>query len=46
MDELLAWHADGKLETVVGQRFALADAADAMRVVHDRAALGKVIVDV
>jgi NADPH:quinone reductase len=46
MEHLLAWHTEGKLETVVGHRFPLDEAADALRVVHDRGALGKVIVDV
>jgi NADPH2:quinone reductase len=44
--QLFAWYAEGKLATVIGQRFPLDAAADAMRVVHDRGALGKVVVDV
>jgi NADPH2:quinone reductase len=44
--QLFAWYADGKLATMIGQRFPLDHAADAMRVVHDRGALGKVVVDV
>jgi NADPH2:quinone reductase len=45
-DQLFAWYAEGKLGTVIGQRFPLADAADAIRLVHDRGALGKVVIDV
>ena len=43
---LFEWYAEGKLRTAIGQRFPLADAADALRVVRDRGALGKVVVDV
>ncbi|MFI5045449.1 MAG: NADPH:quinone oxidoreductase family protein [Acidimicrobiia bacterium] len=45
-DQLFDWYAEGKVGTVIGQRFPLADAADALRVLHDRGALGKVVVDV
>jgi len=44
--QLTRWYDDGKLSTVIGQRFPLEQAADALRVVHDRAALGKVVVDI
>ena len=44
--QLTRWYDEGKLSTVIGQRFPLEQAADALRVVHDRAALGKVVVDI
>jgi NADPH2:quinone reductase len=45
-EQLFAWYEAGKLTTMIGQRFPLDEAADAMRLVHDRGALGKVVVDV
>jgi NADPH2:quinone reductase len=37
---------DGVVRPIVGARFALEDAAEAMRLVEGRGALGKVVLDV
>ncbi|MAT06017.1 MAG: NADPH:quinone reductase [Acidimicrobiaceae bacterium] len=42
-DDLFGWHADGSLDVRIGQRFALADAADAHRALEGRATTGKVV---
>lgn len=42
-DDLFGWHADGKLDVRIGERFALADAADAHRAIEGRATTGKVV---
>ena len=44
MDELLAWYGEGKLKPLVGERFPLARAVDAIKLLTDRRAIGKVIV--
>jgi NADPH2:quinone reductase len=44
-EQLFAWYGDGLVKPAIGHRFALADAADAMRVVFERRALGKVVVE-
>lgn len=44
--QLFAWYEEGRLTPHIGARFPLARAADAVRLVHDRAALGKVVIDV
>lgn len=42
---LFAWYRNGQVTPAIGHRFPLADAAAAMRVVHGRRALGKVVID-
>jgi NADPH2:quinone reductase len=44
--QLFAWYEDGRLTPHLGARFPLGHAADAVRLVHDRAALGKIVVDI
>jgi NADPH:quinone reductase len=44
--QLFRWYDDGLLHPVIGQRFALEDGAEALRVVSGRGALGKVIIDI
>jgi NADPH2:quinone reductase len=44
--QLFEWYRQGLVTPAVGHRFPLAEAADAMRVVHERRALGKVVVEV
>jgi NADPH2:quinone reductase len=43
--QLFAWYQEGKVKPAIGHRFALADAAEAMRVVFERRALGKVVIE-
>ncbi len=43
MKELFAWYQSGVIKPVVEQRFALSDAADALEYIHDRKAVGKVV---
>ena len=42
-DDLFGWHASGDLDVRIGERFALADAADAHRALEGRATTGKVV---
>ena len=42
-DDLFGWHAAGDLDVRIGERFALADAADAHRALEGRATTGKVV---
>jgi NADPH2:quinone reductase len=44
-DRLFAWYDDGLLDPVIGHHFPLEQAADALRVVGGRGALGKVVID-
>jgi NADPH2:quinone reductase len=44
--ELLDHLATGRIRPYIGARFPLADAAAAMRMVADRVALGKVVIDI
>jgi NADPH2:quinone reductase len=44
--QLFRWYDEGLLHPVIGQRFPLEDAAEALRVVSGRSALGKVIIDI
>jgi NADPH2:quinone reductase len=46
MRELDQMFADGTIRPYIGARFALADAAAALRYVADRKAIGKVVIDV
>lgn len=44
--QLFEWYRDGKLAPHLGHRFPLVEAADAVRAVHDRSALGKVVIEI
>ena len=44
--QLFAWHAEGKLKPLVSQTFPLAQAADAINLLGQRKAVGKVVVQV
>jgi NADPH2:quinone reductase len=43
--QLFTWYRQGLVRPAIGHRFALADAAQAMRVVFERRALGKVVIE-
>jgi NADPH2:quinone reductase len=43
--QLFEWYGQGKVTPSIGHRFALADTADALRVLFERRALGKVIIE-
>jgi NADPH2:quinone reductase len=45
MRELTQMFADGTVRPYIGARFALTDAAAALRYVADRKAIGKVVID-
>ena len=42
-DDLFGWHAAGDLDVRIGERFSLADAADAHRALEGRSTTGKVV---
>jgi NADPH:quinone reductase len=42
---LFDWYRDGKVVPYIGRRFPLADAAAAIRTMHDRDALGKIVIE-
>jgi NADPH2:quinone reductase len=44
-EQLFAWYRKGLVKPAIGHRFPLADAAEAMRVVFERRALGKVVIE-
>ena len=44
--QLFAWHAEGKLKPLVSQTFPLAQAAEAINMLGQRKAVGKVVVQV
>ena len=44
--QLFAWYRQGLVTPAIGHRFTLEQAADAMRVVHERKVLGKVVIEV
>lgn len=44
-EQLFGWYRQGLVTPSVGHRFALADTAEAMRVVYEREALGKVVIE-
>jgi NADPH2:quinone reductase len=44
--QLFRWYDEGRLHPVIGQRFALEDGAEALRVVSGRGALGKVLIEI
>ena len=46
MDELARWHGEGKLKPLVSDRYPLERAVDAIRVLTERRATGKVVVEV
>jgi NADPH2:quinone reductase len=43
--QLFEWYRRGLVTPAVGHRFPLAEAAEALRTVHDRRALGKVVIE-
>jgi NADPH2:quinone reductase len=43
--QLFEWYGQGKVTPSIGHRFALEDTADALRVLFERRALGKVIIE-
>jgi NADPH2:quinone reductase len=43
--QLFDWYRQGKVAPAIGHRFPLADTAEALRVVHERRALGKVVIE-
>jgi NADPH2:quinone reductase len=43
--QLFAWYRQGLVTPAIGHRFPLAGAAEAMRVVYERRALGKVVIE-
>jgi len=43
--QLFDWYRQGRVTPAIGHRFPLADTAEAMRVVFERRALGKVVVE-
>jgi NADPH2:quinone reductase len=45
MDELYAWHAEGRLKPLISERFPLERGAEAIRWMMDRKALGKIVID-
>ncbi len=45
-EQLLAWYGEGLLDPHIGHRFALDQAADAIRTVGERRAMGKVLVEI
>lgn len=45
-EQLFRWYDDGLLKPVIGARFTLDEGADALRLVTNRGALGKVVIDV
>ena len=44
MKELLTWYVQGQIKVVIDERFALADAVDAINKVTDRKVKGKVVI--
>lgn len=44
-DQFFSWYREGRVTPSLGGRFSLAETADAMRVVRDRRALGKVVIE-
>ena len=44
-EQLFAWYRQGLVRPAIGHRFPLAESALAMRVVHERRALGKVVIE-
>ncbi|MDQ1432159.1 MAG: NADPH:quinone reductase [Actinomycetota bacterium] len=43
--QLFDWYEQGLVTPAIGHRFPLHDAAEAMRVVHEREAIGKVVIE-
>jgi NADPH2:quinone reductase len=43
--QLFAWYEQGLVTPSINDRFPLAQAADAMRVLYERRALGKVVIE-
>jgi NADPH2:quinone reductase len=45
VDELLRWHGEGKLKPCITHRFPLARSVEALRLLTDRQAYGKIVVE-
>lgn len=45
IEQLFAWYRQGRVTPAIGHRFPLAEAAEAMQVVFERRALGKVVIE-
>ncbi|HEU0218264.1 MAG TPA: NADPH:quinone oxidoreductase family protein [Stellaceae bacterium] len=45
VDELLRWHGEGKLKPCITRRFPLEDSVAALRLLTDRQAFGKIVVE-
>ena len=45
VDELLQWHGEGKLKPCITHRFPLEDSVAALRLLTDRQAFGKIVVE-
>jgi NADPH2:quinone reductase len=45
VDELLRWHSEGKLKPCITRRFPLEDSVAALRLLTDRQAFGKIVVE-
>jgi NADPH2:quinone reductase len=45
MAELYAWHAEGRLKPLISERFPLERGGEAIRLMMDRKALGKIVID-
>ncbi len=43
--QLFAWYRQGRINPAIGHRFPLAETAEAMRVVFERRAVGKVVIE-
>jgi NADPH2:quinone reductase len=44
-DQLFSWYREGRVTPSIRDRFSLAETAEAMRVVRDRRAVGKVVIE-
>jgi NADPH2:quinone reductase len=45
-DQLFAWYREGLVHPVISQRYSLDDAADAIRLMGGRGAIGKVVIEI
>ena len=46
LEQLFTWYEAGKLKPAIGGRFSLDDGADAIRMLSERRALGKVVIEI
>jgi NADPH2:quinone reductase len=44
-EQIFAWYRQGLVTPLIGDRFALHDTADAIRAVHERRAIGKIVIE-